>query len=120
MRNKMTMKAIKTSNTVVLGVGYCDLQRTLKFEWSPAYATRVEGWACDLYEINDRYSIATGYNYSRSCTHDVLDYPELSAELDAYEKSLQRHSDIASSPTAEERKAKLIAILDKHLSANAK
>ena len=113
MRNKMTMKAIKASNTVVLGVGYCDLQRTLKFEWSPAYATRVEGWACDLYEINDRYSIATGYNYSRSCTHDVLDYPELSAELDAYEKSLRDNA--STTATAEERKAKLIEILDKHL-----
>lgn len=117
MRNKMTMKAIKVSNTIVLGVGYCDLQRTLKFEWSPAYATRVEGWACDLYEINDRYSIATGYNYSRSCTHDVLKYPELMAELDAYEKSLR--GDIASCASAEERKAKLIEILDKHLAANA-
>ena len=118
MRNKMTMKAIKASNTVVLGVGYCDLQRALKFEWSPAYATRVEGWACDLYELNGRYSIATGYNYSRSCTHDVLDYPELSAELDAYEKSLRDNASKATD--AEERKAELIAILDKHLSANAK
>lgn len=113
MRNKMTMKAIKASNTVVLGVGYCDLQRTLKFEWSPSYATRIEGWACDLYEINDRYSIATGYSYSRSCTHDVLDYPELSAELDAYEKSL--HGTYATYHGAEERKARLISILDKHL-----
>ena len=117
MRNKMTMKTIKASNTVVLGVGYCDLQRTLKFEWSPAYATRVEGWACDLYEINDRYSIATGYNYSRSCTHDVLKYRELMAELDAYEKSLRDNASKATD--GDERKAKLIEILDKHLATNA-
>lgn len=111
MRKQMTMKSIKASNDIVLGVGYGDMQNILRYEQSPAYAVRQEGWACDVFHISDRYSIATGYDTQRSSTHSVLAYRPLMEELDAYEKSLQ--GDI--SENGSERMAKLIEILDKHL-----
>lgn len=68
---KTSQKSMKASNTIVLGVGYCDLQNILKYETPTAYATRAEGWACDLYHINDVYSIVTGYSYDRAATHKL-------------------------------------------------
>jgi len=60
MKIKTTKKAIKNSGQKILKVGYCDLQYLLQGKNPFAYSTRVEGWACDYYEIND-IIISTGY-----------------------------------------------------------
>lgn len=104
------MRDIKNSNTIVLGVGYCCMQRTLAYEAPIAYAANVNGWACDLYKLNGRYSIATGYNYSRASNTDLYNKANkaLRAELDQLENDCQ-------SMGRDERLQALIAILDKYL-----
>lgn len=61
MRYKTTRKAMKESYDRIAKVGYCNLQHLLRFQEPFAYSTRVEGWACDYYDING-ILISTGYN----------------------------------------------------------
>lgn len=58
---KVTKKAIKESYNTILAIGYCNAQYLLKFENEYAYSTRVEGWACDYYVV-DNVCISTGYS----------------------------------------------------------
>jgi hypothetical protein len=57
---KVTRKAMKESYDTILSIGYCNAQNLLKYENEIAYSTRVEGWACDYYDINN-VCISTGY-----------------------------------------------------------
>lgn len=98
---------MKASNTIVLGVGYGDLQNILKYETPTAYATRAEGWACDLYHINDTYSIVTGYSYDRACTDKAHNHPKLDAALDKIER-------VADQWDEDQRMRALIDILHDH------
>ena len=108
---KTTQKDAKLSNTVVLAVSYCFLQYALKHESPVAYNEGGDGWNFDLYEIDDRYNIVTGYRgMSRSSTHDVNDHRELKADL----KQLECDSN-GRTLGQDERKAKLIEILNRHL-----
>ena len=110
MKLKASMRDMKNSNNIVLGVGYCCMQRTLAYEAPIAYAANVNGWACDLYKLNGRYSIATGYNYSRASNTDLYNKTnkDLRAELDQLENDCQGMG-------RDERLQALIAILDKYL-----
>lgn len=60
MKIKTTKKAMKNGYYHIIGTGYCNLQNLLKYENEIAYSTRVEGWACDYYEVNN-VLISTGY-----------------------------------------------------------
>ena len=60
MKLKITKKAINASGKKVLKIGYCELQNLLSYTEPFAYSTRVEGWACDYYLINN-IIISTGY-----------------------------------------------------------
>lgn len=60
MKKLVTRKSIKNQCSKVLSVGYCNLQYLLNYESPFAYSTRVEGWACDYYNI-DGIVISTGY-----------------------------------------------------------
>lgn len=104
---KTSQKSMKASNTIVLGVGYCDLQNILKYETPTAYATRAEGWACDLYHINDVYSIVTGYSYDRACTDKVHNHPKLNDAL----KKIER---VADQWDKDQRMTALISVLTEH------
>ena len=111
MKNKQTaMKVLKASNYIVLGVSHCDLQATLTFETPQAYAARVEGWACDLYRINDKYSIVTGYDTGRSSTCHANDFKGLSDAIRALEQKV-----INDNMTRDQRKAALVALLDEYM-----
>lgn len=63
MKVKVTRKEIKENYKNIINVSYCNLQYLLKAaNISPAYyCTRAEGWACDIYVINDEIVIVTGY-----------------------------------------------------------
>ena len=61
MKTKVTRKAMKESYKNIICVGYCNLQNLLYFESPMFYSTRIEGWACDYYFINDNTIISTGY-----------------------------------------------------------
>ena len=112
-----TQKAAKNNTDCVLAIGYCDLQHVLAYESPTAYNAGNAGWNFDLYDINDKFSIVTGYrSMSRASTHEVNDYPELHAELEAYDKECRNARREHTAEGREGRKIKLIEILEKHLS----
>ena len=107
-----TQRDAKTSSNCVLAVEYCFLQHALAGESRDAYNTGRDGWNFDLFTLSHDYGIVTGYrSMSRAATHEVNDYPELRAELKAFDDECRglRYADRAG------LKDKLIAILDKHL-----
>ena len=104
---KTSQSKMKTFSPIVLGVGYCELQCLLNYESPIAYATSRYGWVCDLYKINDEYSIVTGYSYSRACNRQLTSYQR--EELQAIEKYC-----FDSRPDRQTRKDLLIAFLEKH------
>lgn len=110
MKLKATMRDIKNSNTIVLGVGYCEMQRTLAYEAPIAYAAGMYGWACDLYKLNGRYSIATGYYFSRASKTDIYNKAN-----EALCKELKQLENDCKDMARDERLQALIAILDKYL-----
>jgi len=61
MKFKATRKEMKEGFYKIISVGYCDLQNLLSYENPIAYSTRVEGWACDYYDING-VCICEGYS----------------------------------------------------------
>ena len=60
MKLKTTKKAIRESNSVILNIGYCDLQHLLNYKQAFAYSSGVYGWSCDYYDIKG-VIISTGY-----------------------------------------------------------
>lgn len=62
MKFKTTKKAIRNNYSNIIKIGYDDLQHLLNYERPIAYIARVEGWACDIYQINTNTVISTGYD----------------------------------------------------------
>lgn len=60
MKFKTSKKEIRNNYHYVIGVGYCVAQFLLNYEDPIAYSVRLEGWACDYYDI-DGVLISTGY-----------------------------------------------------------
>lgn len=58
MKFKTTKKEMKSRYDQIAGIS--DAQFLLKFEEPIAYSTRVEGWACDYYDI-EGVLISVGY-----------------------------------------------------------
>ncbi len=109
----ITQKAAKNSNYVVLAVPYCFLQHALNYESPRSYNAGVDGWNFDLYEINETYSVVTGYRgMSRSSTHELINYPELRAALEKLDQESTNPDFLRA-----DRKQKLIEILGLHLAA---
>ena len=54
-------KDIKEGYYKIIRVGYCNMQNLLAYKSAFAYSTRVEGWACDYYDIGG-ICISTGYS----------------------------------------------------------
>lgn len=63
MKVKVTRKEIKENYKNIINVSYCNLQYLLNIaNITPAYyCTRAEGWACDIYIINNNTVVVTGY-----------------------------------------------------------
>ena len=59
MKFKTTKKEMKSRYDQIVGIS--DAQYLLKFEEPIAYSTRVEGWACDYYDV-EGVLISTGYS----------------------------------------------------------
>ena len=104
---KTSQSKMKHFSPIVLGVGLCELQCLLSYESAIAYASGQYGWVCDLYTINDKFSIVTGYSYSRACNKQLTS--EQREELQAIEKSC-----FNSCPDRQTRKDLLVAFLEKH------
>lgn len=61
MNIKLTKKQLMKTYRNVICVGYCDLQYLLNYANKIGHTERVEGWAADIYEINYKTIIVTGY-----------------------------------------------------------
>ena len=60
MKFKTTRKNMVENYSKIIKVGYCNISYLLQYEQPIAYSTRVEGWACDYYEV-DGVLISEGY-----------------------------------------------------------
>lgn len=61
MKTKTTKKFIRENYSVVLAVGYCDIQYITQYIDADYYITRAEGWGSDIYICGD-VTISTGYD----------------------------------------------------------
>ena len=61
MNIKLTKKQLMKTYKNVICVGYCDLQYLLNYANKIGHTERAEGWAADIYEINYKTIIVTGY-----------------------------------------------------------
>lgn len=69
---KTTKREILGDGLPVVAVGYCDLQHLLHDVAPIAYTARREGWACDVYKLENFY-LTTGYApFGKSLDYDFL------------------------------------------------
>lgn len=61
MKFKTTRKAVEKGYRNIIRVGYCDLWYLLHYKNPVAYTCGKDGWNADIYEIDDRVAICTGY-----------------------------------------------------------
>lgn len=60
MKYRTTQKALKSAYGKKLAIGYCNAQYLLGHHEPIAYTCGVNGWNCDVYEV-DGIQITTGY-----------------------------------------------------------
>lgn len=60
MKFKTTRKEITQNYKNVICVGYCKMDYLLSNQQPIAYASGVDGWKCDIYDVNG-VAIVTGY-----------------------------------------------------------
>lgn len=97
MKTRITKKAIMSTYSNVIKVGYCDLQDALKGREPNFYTAGVYGWNADVYVIDCDTVIVTGYrpfgnvdlprsvidalNYCAECAQPSSDYNTLKKVL---------------------------------------
>lgn len=86
---KATKKEMRQNHRIA-SIGYCEAQYLLKNHSPIAYSTRVEGWACDYYDI-DGVIISTGYDPIKAkntkCDYKTVQkYEELASKADTKEQ----------------------------------
>lgn len=119
MKVKTTFKNIKEQKRLMLGVGYCNLQRLLSVcKFDPTlYNSTINGWACDYYPINEQLGVVTGYNFSRACTIATYDLnDDFQQKLHALEN--KAYSVEWRSKESEDLKNEFIALLEEVLNGN--
>lgn len=72
MKLKATKKEIRSSNNIILKIGYCNAQTLLSRLEPFAYSCGIYGWDCDYYNI-DNIIISTGYRpIGQSINYDLV------------------------------------------------
>jgi hypothetical protein len=61
MKVKYTRQEANNSNEFVLRVPYCDAQYLLDYSREIGYNRGLYGWNWDLYNVNERLNVCTGY-----------------------------------------------------------
>jgi len=90
---KTTKKEMKNRYDQIVGIS--DAQYLLKYEEPIAYSTRVEGWACDYYDI-DGILISVGYapldSRKTKCNYSLVHgYDEQARDIiNDYDKSSEQ------------------------------
>lgn len=62
MREKKTGIWLKKKYKTIYAIGYCELQHELNDIQPKYFMERAEGWACDIYELDSKTAISTGYD----------------------------------------------------------
>ena len=97
MKTQITKRVIMNAYRNVIKVGYCDLQKALKWREPNFYTAGVYGWNADVYVIDCDTVIVTGYrpfgnielprsviealNYCTECAWSHSDYNTLKKVL---------------------------------------
>lgn len=72
MKCKVTKKEVRANYAHIFAVGYCGMQYLLRYTNPFAYSVRVEGWACDYYDVGG-VCISTGYApIGKSVPYDLV------------------------------------------------
>lgn len=61
MKYKTTQKAVKAGYYNLIVVPYCSMQHVLDHYGANAYTSGTYGWNADIYQIDDKTAIVTGY-----------------------------------------------------------
>ena len=61
MKTKTTKKQMIKNYRNIIRLGYCEIAYLLKYEEPRYYKSSVNGWDCDIYQINYNTIIVTGY-----------------------------------------------------------
>lgn len=106
MNIKFTKKELMKNYKNVICVGYCDLQYLLDYTRKIGHTERAEGWAADIYEINNNTIISTGYAPFGNIKPDYKVTRQYEAE------ALKLHCETSS---GEKLKKKLEKLLQKYV-----
>lgn len=81
IKSQVTRQWLKQAFPKIYACPYCSLQTLLKFEAPFYYLTRKEGWAADVYVIDD-VAIVTGYApIGKEITYHTIKHLEHTAQL---------------------------------------
>jgi restriction endonuclease S subunit len=86
MKLKATKSQIKNNYYYILRASYCSMQYLLNYENAFGYSARVEGWACDYYDIKG-ICISTGYAPLQS--QNMIENYELIREYEHKAQAIQ-------------------------------
>lgn len=90
MKLKTTRKAIVTTSTDIISIGYCDAHTLLRNHNAVAYTCGVYGWNFDVFEIDGK-TICTGYrNMPGRSAKNVDEYKKKArAIMDQYSRNYE-------------------------------
>ena len=112
MKFKTTQKAMKESYTNIVKVGYCNIQFLLHYEQPIAYTAGCNGWKSDIYIIDRKTILSTGYAPfgNIEIPYDTLRKYDVKAERIVHDYSLQ----------PEQRKEQVTKLLEKFIESEVK
>jgi hypothetical protein len=61
MKYKTTNKQLKEGYKNIITIGYCEAQNLLQYSEPIAYTCGIYGWNADVYQIDYKTAIVTGY-----------------------------------------------------------
>jgi len=81
MKIKTTKKQIQNNYKNIIKVGYGDLQYLLRFKNPTFFTAGVYGWNADIYQIDHKTAICTGYRpYGNIENYKIVDKYEEEAK----------------------------------------
>lgn len=92
MKFQVSKRKMRSEYSVIIGIGDAVMYRLLRYTSPFAYSARVEGWACDYYEIGtDKGTvlISTGYDSLNSKGVDMALFDELLPDYEERAKELR-------------------------------
>lgn len=91
MKERITIKALKATHSMIIPFGYCEIQTIEQYITPTSFITGTE-WKCDNYSFSN-YALSTGYNpvnyISRNETEEH--YNEIKSKILKLENELKEN-----------------------------